>query len=107
MKIILSPQMRNDSLKLEKLGNVLVVNGESFDFSRMRDGDRLPVGSVISDFIVGEVVCIAGELELTVITPLYQNYTQEQAFPKPIADAQDGVVMDLKPVQRTDEAVLK
>ncbi|MCV4343221.1 hypothetical protein [Pseudomonas capsici] len=93
MKIFLVPQRRDDSLEVVKSGNVLVLNGESFDFTRMVDGDTLPASAISSPFFVGNVDNIGGELELTLILPLPANYSQAQAFPEPLLNVGDGPVV--------------
>lgn len=93
MKINLSPQRRDDSLEVVKNGNVLILNGESFDFTRMVDGDTLPASAISSPFFVGNVDNIGGELELTLILPLPANYSQAQAFPEPLINVSDGPVV--------------
>lgn len=92
MKIILSPQRRDDTLTLEKQGDTLLVNGEAFDFSKVGEGDTLPREAIKSEWFVGPVDKINGELILTVLLPNPWNYSQEQAFPKPLYDVPDGVV---------------
>lgn len=104
MKIILSPQRRDDTLDLFVSGHVLTVNGEEFDFSRMLDGDTLPASAIVSQWFVGQVDNIAGSLELTVILPLPVNYSQEQAFPVPLVDVPDGPVALPQPLPAPDEA---
>ena len=93
MKIYLAPQRRDDSLEVVKSGNVLVLNGESFDFTRMADGDTLPASAISSPFFVGNVEKIGGELELTLILPLPANYSQAQAFPDPLLNVGDGPIV--------------
>lgn len=93
MKIYLAPQRRDDSLDVVKSGNILVLNGESFDFTRMVDGDTLPASAISSPFFAGNVDNIGGELELTLILPLPANYSQAQAFPDPLLNVSDGPIV--------------
>ncbi|GFM48950.1 hypothetical protein K5D38_05170 [Pseudomonas cichorii] len=93
MKIYLAPQRRDDSLEVVKSGNVLILNGEPFDFTRMVDGDTLPASAISSPFFVGNVDNIGGELELTLILPLPANYSHAQAFPEPLLNVGDGPVV--------------
>ena len=93
MKIFLAPQRRDDSLEVVKSGNVLVLNGESFDFTRMVDGDTLPASAISSPFFFGNVDNIGGELELTLLLPLPANYSHAQAFPVPLVNVSDGPVV--------------
>lgn len=93
MRIKLSPQRRDDTLSMSKLGNVLTLNGEAFDYSRMADGDTLPVSAISSEWFAGDVNMIDGELVLTIILPNPINYSQEQAFPVDLVDVPDGPVV--------------
>lgn len=92
MKINLSPQRRDDLLDLSRTGAVLVINGESFDFSQMAEGDTLPASAISSSWFAGEVNNIDGELELTLFLPLSVNFSPEQAFPTPLLNVPDGPV---------------
>lgn len=92
MKVNLSPQRRDGTLEVSRAGAVLTVNGESFDFTQMVDGDTLPASAISSPWFAGQVDNVGGELELTLILPLPANYSQEQAFPKPLMITADGPV---------------
>ncbi len=92
MKIILSPQRRDDTLKIRKRGPTLFINDEAFSFAKMKDGDTLPVSAIDSKWFAAPVEKVDGELIITLILPNPWNYSQEQAFPVPIVDVPDGVV---------------
>ncbi|WP_192560304.1 hypothetical protein [Pseudomonas allokribbensis] len=102
MKINLSPQRRDDTLSMSRAGAVLTINGEAFDFSAMSPGDTLPLGAVKSEWFVGPVENVAGELELTLLLPLPVNFSQEQAFPEPLLNVQDGPVALPQPLPAPD-----
>ena len=93
MKIDLSPQRRDDTLEVSRVGAMLTINGEAFDFSQMADGDTLPTSAISSPWIAGQVDNVGGELELTLILPLPVNYSSEQAFPIPLENVPDGPVV--------------
>jgi len=93
MKINLSPQLRGDTLAVVKNGEVLTVNGEEFDLSPIGCGDTLPASAITSPWFTGQVDRINGELVLTMILPLPDNYSPAQAFPHPLVNVPDGVVM--------------
>lgn len=99
MKINLSPQRRDDSLEVVRAGAALIINGISFDFSQMNDGDTLPAAAITSQWFVGQVDNVGGELELTLILPLPENYSQAQAFPEPITVTGDGPVALPQPLE--------
>lgn len=92
MKIIFSPVRSDDSLALSKSGSALTINGEAFDFSRMSEGDVLPARAILSPWFLADVEHTAGGLVITLRLPIPANYSQEQAFPEPLLDVQDGVV---------------
>lgn len=92
MRIKLSPVRRDDTLEVWKLGNILTVNGERFDFSRMADGDTLPRSAINSEWFAADVGVVDGEMVLTLILPNPINYSPEQAFPVDLVDVPDGPV---------------
>lgn len=93
MKIILSPQRRDDALDVSKVGDVLTINGAAFDFSALPDGATIPAGEVPCDWIAGPIERVAGELHLTLILPHGPSPSQAVAFPAPIIDPPDGVIL--------------
>lgn len=92
MRIKLSPQRRDDTLQVIKLGNILTVNGENFDLSPMQEGSTLPQGAIHSEWFAGDVNMENGELSLTLLLPLPGNYSQEQAFPVDLVNVPNGLV---------------
>lgn len=92
MHITFSPQRRDDLLSLEKQGDILVVNGDSFDFSGIPDGGTLPADAVACEFIVGDVSRINGELYLTILLPHGANAPEAVRFPEPIQVTNDGPI---------------
>lgn len=105
MNINLSPQRRDDSLAVSVSGDVLSINGEAFDFSRMVDGDTLPASAINSEWFVGQVNRTGQELELTLILPLPANYSPEQAFPAPLFNVRNGTVFLPKPLPASVESL--
>lgn len=103
MKIILSPQLRDDPLEVIKNGDTLTVNGEAFDFSPMGDGDILPRSAIESIWFVGDVKKVGGELVVTLLLPNPWNYSQEQAFPVPLENVPDGPVVFPPPRDVSEE----
>lgn len=93
MKIILSPQRRDDVLEVTKIGDALVVNGEEFDFSPINDGDTLPRDAIGSIWFSDSVERVDGELIVTLLFPNPWNYSPQQAFPVPLEDVPDGPVL--------------
>lgn len=98
MKINLSPQRRDDAFEVIRAGDVLTINGETFDFSQMADGDTLPATAIDSEWFVGDVHKVAGELELTLLMPIPANYSPAQAFPAPLLNVSNGAVVLPQPL---------
>lgn len=92
MKINLSPQRRDDSLTVSRLGDVLTINGTPYDFSDLAEGDLLPREATDSPFIVSDVTRIGGQLELTLLLPHGANASEAARFPAPILNPPDGLV---------------
>lgn len=92
MKIKLSPMRRDDTITLEKQGDTLIVNGESFDFSQLGDGETLPREAIESEWFAGDVSRIDGELELTITLPHGADASEAERFPVPITVTTDGPI---------------
>jgi hypothetical protein len=90
MKIIFSPQRRDEALTLHKTGDVLTINGEAYDFSALPDGATLPRAAIACTFIAGDVERINGILHIPLILPHGPNPSQAAAFPDPLIDPPDG-----------------
>lgn len=99
MKIILSPQRRDDTLIAVKLGDVLTLNSVRFDLSPIGEGDTLPYEAIHSQWLPGNIERVNGELVLTLLFPNPSNYSQAQAFPSPLLNVPDGVVVFPGPEQ--------
>ncbi|WP_434577524.1 hypothetical protein [Pseudomonas sp. Z1-6] len=107
MRINLSPQRRDDTLEVIKDGDMLVINGEPFDFSKMGEGDTLPGSAIRSAWFVGDIDKVGGELVLTLLLPNPWNYSQEQAFPAPLENIPDGPVVFPGPLPVTEDVSIK
>lgn len=83
---------------MTKVGAVLVINGEVFDFSQMEEGATLPRIAIMSKHFNDDVHLINGELVVTLIMPIPTNYSPEQAFPLPLRNVPDGPVMLPQPL---------
>jgi hypothetical protein len=98
MIIKLSPFRSDDELTVVKQGDVLILNGETFDFTPMSDGDTLPLEAITSQWFGDSVSRIGDTLELTLRLPLPANFSQEQAYPVPLLSVPDGVVQLPQPL---------
>lgn len=67
MKIARTEQRRDDQLTYSIDGDVITINGDTFDFSAIPDGGY--VESVPSDWIASTVRREGGEIVLTLIEP--------------------------------------
>lgn len=103
MIIKLSPVRHDDVLTVFKNGDALIVNGELLDFTPLPEGATLPATAISNQWVSGEVTREGGELIITLILPIPQNYSQEQAFPVPLSNLRDGVVEFPKPLEVSDE----
>lgn len=92
MIIKLSPIRSDAELAITKQGAVLILNGESFDFTNMGDGDTLPLEAITSPWFADSVIRTGDTLELTLRLPLPANFSPEQAFPVPLLNVPDGAV---------------
>ena len=107
MRINLSPVRLDEQLLLDVEGDVIMANGEEFDFSPLPDGATLPRPAILSDWFTGDVSRIDGELHLTIRLPWGANAPEETRFPVPIVVAEDGSVelplYDIEPEVVEDE----
>jgi len=92
MHIILSPVRLDDTLIVSKSGDVLTLNGEAFDFGPLPEGATLPAEAISSEWIVGPVSRIDGEMHLTLRLPHGPNPSQAVAFPAPLTVLGDGPI---------------
>lgn len=103
MIINLSPQRRDDTLSFSKMGDVITINGEQYDFSSLPEGATLPAGTIPCEFIIGDVERVDGEIVLTLLMPHGPNPPQHVAFPEPILDPPDGeIILPTSEVQHVD-----
>lgn len=92
MKIIFTPVGMEESVIYEKKGDILVVDGEEFDFSRMIDGDIIHSEAIKSTMFRESVERKGGKLNVTLVLPNPRNYSPEQAFPSPMENVPDGII---------------
>ncbi|MDH1236571.1 hypothetical protein [Stutzerimonas stutzeri] len=92
MHITLSPVRLDETLTATRSGDVLTLNGQTFDFGPLPEGATLPAEAIDSEWIVGPVSRIDGELHLTLRLPHGPNPSQAVAFPEPIHVTEDGAI---------------
>ena len=92
MIITLSPVRSDTALVASLAGDALTLNGETFDFAPLPEGATLRAEAISSDWIVGPVKRIDGEIHLTLILPHGPNPSPAVAFPEPIRVTKAGAV---------------
>ena len=92
MIINLSPVRMDDRLRVEKAGDTLVLNGESFDLNPLLEGATLPASAINSPWFTGNVDRAGGDLSLTLILPHGADAPESTRFPEPIVVTDDGIV---------------
>lgn len=92
MYISFSPVRSDRQISLERQGDMLLIDGEAFDFSPLPEGGTLPCEAVRSDVIVSDVQRQDGNLHLSVILPHRADAPREVLFPKGIIVAEDGLI---------------
>lgn len=92
MHITLSPVRLDETLTASLAGDVLTLNGEAFDFGPLPEGATLPAEAIDSEWIVGPVSRIDGELHLTLRLPHGPNPSQAVAFPALLTVLEDGPI---------------
>lgn len=102
MKISFLARRRDDTLELEcTTPDRLRINGELFNFAPLPEGATVPEGVVPSDWIVGPVERIDGEVCLTIMLP-YRIGGRHVDDPDPIIVSEPGpiVLPVLDPVEQ-------
>jgi hypothetical protein len=94
MNIKLSPQVRLESLVVEKAGDTLIFNGASYDFLVLADGDTLPADGHDCEWIEGDISRVNGKLDLTIIRPYAGGNDPIDCFPEPLINPVDGVIIN-------------
>jgi hypothetical protein len=94
MIINLSPVNGLPPLVVVKTGDVIVINDVRFDFSFVKEGDRLPSSAVETSWLAigSDVSRTNGSLELTLVMPVPSNANEAQSFPVPLGNVPDGVI---------------
>ena len=93
MKLLFSPQRRDDTLTLSKSGDALTVNGTVYDFSPLPDGATLPREAIDCEWICGDVSRVNGELQIPILLPHGPDASMAARFPEPLTITSDGEVV--------------
>ena len=81
MKLLFSPQRRDDVLAISKSGDALTVNGMVYDFLTSPDGANLPKDAIGCEWICGDVERVNGELVIPIILPHWPDASEAARFP--------------------------
>ena len=92
MIINLFPVRMDATLEASVVDDVISLNGQAFDFTKLPEGATLPADAIDSEHFVGPVERINGELHLTLRLPHGPNPSQAVAFPEPITVTKDGPI---------------
>lgn len=92
MKITLKPMRMDTILVAELSGDILILNGEEFDFSPLSEGALLPREAVDCKWLASDVERVGGEISLDLILPHGADAPKETLFPAPITITEDGVI---------------
>ena len=91
-----------EELEIIASGDVLIINGESFDFSDLSEGGKLPLESMDSDRFAGPAARIDGVLHINLILPHGAKAPPETSFPAVVTVSKDGPI-DLPPYEIIDQ----
>ncbi|MHC9236884.1 hypothetical protein ACX9MO_14735 [Pseudooceanicola sp. 502str34] len=93
MNITFSPVAGLPVLAVSKSGDVLTLNGETFDFTALPTGATLPKEAITCEWISGDVSRDeSGVLTVPMILPHGPNAPEATRFPAPMTDVEDGTV---------------
>ncbi|MFU3269241.1 hypothetical protein ACM7LV_31280 [Pseudomonas aeruginosa] len=81
-----------EHLSLVRIGDVLTVNGQAFDFTPLPEGGELPAEAIGSEWFAGPVLRRAGRLELILRFPLAVDASAAACFPEPLLIEAGGPV---------------
>lgn len=82
MKIKLSPVRMDIQLAATVMDDAIALNGETLDFSPLKDGETIPAEAIQHQFITGDVSRIDGEIHLTLVLPHGPNAPHSTRFPE-------------------------
>ncbi|MHC9235032.1 hypothetical protein ACX9MO_05250 [Pseudooceanicola sp. 502str34] len=93
MNITFSPVAGLPVLAVSKSGDVLTLNGETFDFTDLPTGATLPKEAITCEWISGDVSRDeSGVLTVPMILPHGPNAPEATRFPAPINGVPDGEI---------------
>ncbi len=70
----------------------LIINGVTYPFSKLQEGETLPYGSISCPYVFGDVFKIDGVLNLCLVFPIGYDAPHDARFPELILVIEDGPV---------------
>ncbi|MCG7624396.1 hypothetical protein [Epibacterium sp. Ofav1-8] len=92
MHLSFTPVRQDQELSVTRQGDSLTINGETFDFAPLQEGDVLPRAAVACDWLASDVTRAGGEIHLTLILPHGPDAPEATRFPQPLSLTGDGPV---------------
>lgn len=90
MNIKLQPKREDSKYIACVFGEKLVIDYVEFDFSKVTEGSSLPISAISCNRFSDSIERKDGILNISMFLPHPVNYSQEQAFPNPIINPEDG-----------------
>ena len=92
IELILFPIRKDVELSVVENGDLLIINSEVFDISRLQEGETLPRSAIDSSFICGDVMRLDGNLSIPLSLPHAFDTSHAARFPRPITITKNGPV---------------
>lgn len=92
MQLSFQPMRLDQALSVTRTGDSLTLNGETFDFTPLQEGDVLPRDAVACSWLASHVTRQDGEIRLTLILPHGPHAPERTRFPQPVSLTEDGPV---------------
>ena len=92
MLITLTPVRLDTPLSLHRSGDVLTINGVTYDFGPLPEGAILPRAAVDCDWLASDVTRTGGQIRLTLILPHGTDAPAARRAPAPLNLTVDGPV---------------
>ena len=84
MNITFSPQLRAAPVVMSVTGDAIDIDGVSYDFGPLAEGDILPREAVDCPWLASDVTREQGQVCLTLILPHSSNAPEAARFPEPV-----------------------
>ncbi len=81
MKIKLSPVQIDERLNASVRGDCLTLNGIEFNFEPLQEGELLPCAAIATNWLLGNIQRLNGEIHLTLRLPHGHMAPHETRFP--------------------------